>query len=114
MPIQKWSDRIWIVRLTDEPMLSEDLISARDEADGADPVPHIAVDFSAVSRVNSSNLSQLLRLRKLAIDRGTRLKLAVITDTVWIVFLTTGLDKVFEFAEDLPTALAALQIDGGA
>ena len=111
MPIQRWSDRIWIVRLTDEPALSDDLVNARDEAHRADPTPDVAVDFSSVRHLSSSNLSQLLRLRKIAIDRGTRLKLAAIPDNVWVVFLTTGLDKVFEFAEDLPTALAALQID---
>jgi hypothetical protein len=29
---------------------------------------------------------------------------------VWSAFLVTGLDKVFEFADSVPTALAALQI----
>ncbi len=113
MPIQKWSDRIWIVRLADEPALSDELVNTLDESNRVDPGPHIAVDFSSVRRVNSSNLSQLLRLRKVVIDSGARLKLAAIHDTIWVVFMTTGLDKVFEFAEDLPTALAALQIDGG-
>ena len=111
MPIQKWSDRIWIVSLTDGPALSDDLTNALDEAQRAETPPGIAVDFVSVGQVSSSNLSQLLRLRKVVSDSGTRLKLATIPDTVWVVFMTTGLDKVFEFAEDLPTALASLQID---
>ena len=56
-------------------------------------------------------LSQLLRLRKAAIDGNAKLLLASIPDSVWAVFLTTGLDKVFEFARDVATALASLQID---
>jgi len=110
MPIQHWSDNIWIVTLTDEPMLSEDLINAHDELERAETKPDLALDFSGVKQVNSSNLSQLLRLRKTMIDHGGRLKLASLSDRLWVVFLTTGLDKVFEFAEDLPTALASLQL----
>lgn len=111
MPIQRWSDRIWVVTLADEPALSEDLINAKDEADRADACPDIVLDFSALTQLNSSNLSQLLRLRKLAIDHSTKLRLAALPDPVWVVFLTTGLDKVFEFAGDVPSALAALQIE---
>lgn len=111
MSIQPWSERIWVITLGDEPALSEDLMNARDEALRADTMPEMVLDFSSVQCVTSSNLSQLLRLRKVATDGGTRLKLATICDTVWITFLTTGLDKIFEFAEDVPTALAAIQID---
>ena len=111
MPIQPWSERIWVVRLADEPALSEDLIAAHDQAARVDPMPQLVIDFSAVRQVNSSNLSQLLKLRKATIDRGSRLKLAAMTDSAWVAFLTTGLDKVFEFAEDVPSALASIQID---
>ncbi len=110
MPIQPWSDRIWLVTLSNEPALSEDLIAARDRALRADPCPDVVLDFSAVTMVTSSNLSQLLRLRKVAVDSDTRLKLAALPNGVWATFLTTGLDKLFEFAEDVPTALAALQM----
>ena len=64
-----------------------------------------------VTHLNSSNLSQLLRLRKDVIDREARLRLAGPPDHVWAVFLATGLDKVFDFATDTSTALAELQID---
>jgi anti-anti-sigma regulatory factor len=110
MPIQHWSENIWVVKLANEPALSDDLTLTRDEVQRADPAPDLAIDFAAVSRMSSSNLSELLRLRKTMIDRDGRIKLASIPDNIWVVFLTTGLDKVFEFAEDVPTALAALQI----
>ena len=111
MPIQKWSELIWVVQLGDEPALSEDLTALLHEARQAQPPPHAVINLAAVTQLNSSNLSQLLRLRKQAIDQDTKLKLAMVVDSVWVVFMTTGLDKVFEFVPDVPTALAGLQLD---
>ena len=110
MPIQQWSDDIWLVQLGNEPALSEELVQAKDQAGRATQTPHMVIDFANVSHVNSSNLSQLLRLRKLATDRETRLCLAGLNDTIWAVFMTTGLDKVFTFAPDVMTALASMQM----
>ncbi len=111
MPIQQWSDRIWIASLSNEPALSEDLLGLTERAQRADQTPDMALDLSGVTQINSSNLSQLLRLRKLAVDNNVKLILAGPSDGIWAVFLTTGLDKVFNFAEDLSTALAGLQIN---
>lgn len=111
MPIQVWSDRIWVLTLADEPALSEDLVTATDLAERAEVPPEVVIDFSAVTRVGSVNLSQLLTLRKISVERGVRMKIAGLADAVWVAFLTTGLDKVFDFMPDVPSALAALQID---
>jgi len=111
MPIQHWSEKIWVVQLGDEPALSEDLIQVKDEAAQALKPPHFVLDLSAVSYLNSTNLSQILRLRKFAIDHQVKLVLARPNDSIWAVFLTTGLDKVLEFASDVSTALAGMQID---
>jgi len=110
MPIQQWSDKIWVVQLADEPALSEELSNVRVQAEQADPTPHLVLDLSPVQAVNSSNLAELLRIRKLAIDRDVQMRLAAPTDAVWAVMLTTGLDKVFQFAEGVPSALAAIQM----
>lgn len=111
MPLQRWSDQIWVVQLATDPAFSDELDSLREQAAGAQPQPDIVLDFSEVTHLNSSNLSQLLRLRKDVIDREARLRLAGPPDHVWAVFLATGLDKVFDFATDTSTALAELQID---
>ena len=111
MPVEKWSDHIWIVKLSDEPALSDDLSALLHEAGQAETYPNHVVDFSGITTVSSSNLSQLLRLRKQAIDHDTKMRLVAIPDQVWVVFLTTGLDKVFDFAPDVTTALASLQLD---
>ena len=85
-------------------------MSLRERVGQADPTPDMVLDFSEVNHLNSSNLSQLLRVRKLAVDRGVRLLLVAPPDSVWAVFLTTGLDKLFEFVVDVSTALAGLQV----
>ncbi len=110
MSVQRWSDHVYLAQLADEPALSEDLLALRDDAAARKPTPHMVLDFTGVRHLNSSNLSQLLRLRKVAVDGEARLILAGLPDGVWAVFLTTGLDKVFDFAQDLPTALALTQL----
>lgn len=110
MPIQRWSDDIWVGQLTEEPGFSEDMRNLHDQLERCDPTPNVVIDLSGVRMVNSSNLAQLLRVRKLAIDREIHLRLAGPNDAIWAALLTTGLDKVFEFAEDVPSALAAIQM----
>lgn len=106
-----WSDDIAIAELSDEPGLSEELaaIDAR-VADSARP-PHVVLNFSQVSYVNSSNLGQLLKLRMNLNTKKRQLRLCSVSDDVWSVFMTTGLDKVFRFAPDPMSALAGLQIE---
>ena len=110
MPIQQWSDKIWVVKLGDEPALSDDLRAVLDKASAAPRTPDIVLELSGLTHINSSNLSQILRIRKLAVDRDTRLRLAAPPNAIWAMFLTTGLDKVLEFTPDVSTALAGLQM----
>ena len=110
MPVQKWSDTIWVAQLAGDPGWSEDLddLIRRCGGGGVD----LILDLSGVDKINSSHLSRLLRLRKELTDRGRRLRLTSPNDRVWSVFLTTGVDALFEFREDTSTALAELQLGG--
>jgi anti-anti-sigma factor len=108
MPIEKWSDRIVIVHLSADPHLGEDLQSAFDLVEQK-PVD-VVVDFGGVRYLNSSHLARLLKLRKAMVTAEKRLVLSAVDTQVWGAFLVTGLDKVFEFADAVPTALAAVQI----
>lgn len=107
-----WSDNIVVIDLADEPALSDELagIIQRVSEDGA-PVPHVVLNFGGVSYVTSSNLAQLLRLKKRLTECKRSLRLCAVSDEVWSVMMVTGLDKVFRFAPDPLTALAGLQLE---
>ncbi len=109
MAIQKWSDEITIVELSDDPQFTEDLDSLMDSVESN--ATDVVLNLAAVGFINSSNVAKLLRVRKvmLAVDR--RLVLCDVNAQVWGIFLVTGLDKIFEFTSDVAIALASLQID---
>ncbi len=111
MPLQQWSDSILIAELNDEPMFSEEFESLMRRLEGSDnATPDVIVDLKRVTYLNSSNIAQLLKLRKKLEIAERRLRVCSIGDTVWSVMLITGLDKLFAFMDDVSTSLASLQI----
>ncbi len=112
MPLQEWSESTLIAEMNDEPSFSDDfetLIGRLESAENG--TPDVIVNMLGVSRLNSSNLSQLLRLRKTLISRDRRLRICSVDAAVWSVFMVTGLDKLFDFTDDVATSLASLQIE---
>jgi len=110
MPVEPWSETVWIAHVSDDPGFTEDISALLERSEQDDFARDMVIDLSGMQHINSSNLSLLLRVRKAAIDRDARLKLAAPADPIWAVFASTGLEKVFDFAEDVPSALAGLQI----
>jgi anti-sigma B factor antagonist len=108
MPVENWSEEVAVVHLCDEPQFTEDM-QALDKS-LAQRGRNVLLDLSAVHYVNSSNLARLLRLRKQVMAGKGRLVFCAVTTQVWGAFLITGLDKIFEFCDDVPTGLAALQL----
>ncbi|MCJ7543787.1 MAG: STAS domain-containing protein [Phycisphaerae bacterium] len=108
MAIQKWSDSITVVDLIDDPQFTDEL-SALAESVQAKPTD-VVLNFSAVGFINSSNLSRLLRLRKHLSAHERRMVLCGVNAHVGGVFQVTGLDKIFQFTQDMATALAGLQL----
>lgn len=108
MAIQDWSDDIIVVDLADDPQFTDE-ISALMEKVEAEP-KNIVMNFGAVGFVNSSNIAKLLRLRKTMISTERKLVLCDVNTQVWGVLLVTGLDKIFDYTNDVSTALAMLQI----
>jgi anti-anti-sigma factor len=112
MPINEWSESIIIAEMNDEPTFGDDMESLHRWLEQAgDGLPDVIVDLQAVSYLNSSNIAQLLRLRKKIASANRRLRLCSVGDPVWSVLLITGLDKIFKFTDDTATALASLQIE---
>ena len=107
-----WSDDIVVVDLADDPQLSDELTAIIDRVAGAETaaVPHVVLNMALVGYIKSSNLAQLIKLRKLVNDVGRELVLCAVDDRVWSVMMVTGLDKLFEVAPDPMTALASIQL----
>ena len=110
MPIQNWSENILLVELQDDPNFSDDLNALLDQISGKSD-QDVVLDFSSVSFLNSSNIAKLLKLRKtVSVNNRRKLKLCGINTHVWGVFLVTGLDNVFEYADDVASGLASIQL----
>ncbi|HVT87878.1 MAG TPA: STAS domain-containing protein [Tepidisphaeraceae bacterium] len=107
MPIEKWSEKVNVLHLADDPQFTDDLaaLEAQVSAKPADAV----LDFSAVHFINSSNIARLLKYRKQMINSSRRVVLCAVPTQVWGTFMVTGLDKVFEFSDTVPAALVTLQ-----
>jgi len=109
MGIQNWSEEIILVDLPQEPEIGEELNTVtemvRDRGDC-----DVVIDFSRVDIVTSSSLSKLLKLRKLLVDCGHRLIFCSVAAATKGIFTVTGLDGIFEIADDKFVALAGLQM----
>lgn len=111
MAIQEWSDDILVAELGDDPQFTDELAALMEKLEAGGP-KHIVLNFAAVGFVNSSNIAQLLRLRKAMITSDKKLILCDVNTQVWGVLLVTGLDKIFEYTNDVSTALALVQLGG--
>jgi len=111
MPVEKWSDSIVVVHLGDDPQFSDDIEAVERLGPPACSAACSAVlDFAAVHFLNSSNLASLLRLRRHLGERQAKMIVCNIANPVWGTLLLTGLDKILQISENVPTALATLQV----
>ena len=110
MPIQQWSDQILVVELGDEPQFTDELNSLAEQLE-RDPPVDVVLNMQGVSFVNSSNIAKLLRVRKAVISVDRRVFLTGMSTQVWGILLVTGLDKIFDAADDTASALTSLQMN---
>jgi len=108
MAIQNWSDDIVLAELADDPQYTDETAALAERL--SEKPANVVVNLGAVTFLNSSNIARLLRLRKQITNAGRKLILCGVNDQVWGVFLVTGLDKIFQFSNDVSTALAAMQL----
>ncbi|MGI9012680.1 MAG: STAS domain-containing protein [Phycisphaerales bacterium] len=116
MPINVWSDEIYIVHLSDEPAFSEDMAAlkgtlAENGAENGTVVPDVIADLRDVSFLNSSNIAQLLAVRQALNTAGRNLRLCSLQHGVWSVLHVAGLGRVFHITDDVAMSLASLQLD---
>ena len=113
MAVEQWSDSVILANLQDDPAFTEDmnlLIEMVETRPGA----HCVLDLSEVNYMNSSNIAKMLKLRRaLAETPPSQLRICGITTSVWGIFLVTGLDKIFEFCDNVASGLASVQMMAG-
>ena len=111
MAIQNWSEDIVLVDLPCEPEMADELdtvtVAVRDRGNC-----DVVIDFAKVDIVTSSSISEMLKLRKLLGDCGHRLVFCSVAAATKGIFTVTGLDGIFELADDKFVALASLQMVG--
>jgi len=69
----------------------------------------LILNFSQVEILTSPNISCLIILRNLLLERGRRLILCNVTLPTKGIFLAAGLRKLFNFADDRAAAIVALR-----
>jgi anti-anti-sigma regulatory factor len=108
MPIEKWSDQVSVIHLADDPQFTDDITALERQA--LAPKSAAVLDFGAVGMINSSNIAQLLLLRKRMAGVNCRLVLCNLNTQLWGALLVTGLDQIFDFSDNVTTALPTLQM----
>jgi anti-anti-sigma factor len=104
LAIQDFSKDIVHVTLPEEPHIREELGTVMEMVHSKGDCD-VVVDFSYVDILTSSSISALLRLRKLLGDCGHQLVFYSVSGPTKSIFTATGLDGVFEFADDELIAL---------
>jgi len=110
MSLSEWSEEIIVANLQDEPELSDDLATLCERFEGVDNPPSVVLDFHDVGYINSTNIAQMLELRKCLTDAGAELRICAMQGRVQEVMIVTGLNRLFRYESDTTMALAALQI----
>lgn len=107
MGIQDWSEDTILVDLSAEPHMGMEILEVTkmaEERNGCD----VVIDFSAVDIITSSSLSKLLNLRKTLTEDDRKLILCSVAPATKGIFMVSGLDGFFEFADDKSDVLASL------
>ncbi len=111
MGIQHWSENIILVDLSKEPEMSDELetiaeiVYDREDCD-------VVIDFSDVDIITSSSLSKLLKLHKPITKSKHRLVLCSVAAPIKGILKVTGLDQIFEIADDRFIALVTMEMTG--
>lgn len=107
MGIQDWSENTILVDLPREPGMGDELQAVMEMVPDRSNC-RVLADFSGVDIITSSSLSKLLKLRKMLSDSGHKLVLCSVSAATKGIFMITGLDGNFEFADDKSEVLASL------
>ena len=109
MGIRNLSEDVMLVELPSEGLeitkelnTVNEIISEKCDCD-------VIIDFLKVEVLNSSNISNLLILRRMLQEHGHQLILCSVAMVTKCIFTVAGIDEIFIFADDKNSALADVQ-----
>ncbi len=108
MGIQNFSEDVLYVTLPKQPHLSNELERINEIA-GNSPAYDVVVDFSKVKILTSASVCNLMILKELLNGLEHQLVLCSVSAQVRNIFAVTGLEGLFEFANDKFGALESMQ-----
>jgi anti-anti-sigma factor len=109
MGIQTWSEDLIVVDLPRELEAHSSELQSVVDTLRCKSICDVVVNFSNTDIVGSLTFSRLLELRRVLRDSGRKLVLCSVAPAAKAVFTIALVDKLFDFAEDVPAALATLQ-----
>lgn len=108
MGIQNLSEDVIFVTLPKQPHMSHELESINEIASNSDG-HDVVIDFSKVKILTSASVCSLMILRQLQSGLERHLVLCSVSPEVRNIFTLTGLEGLFEFANDKFGALESMQ-----
>lgn len=108
MGIQNLSEDVLFVTLPNQPHMSHELESINEIAGNSDGCD-VVVDFSKVKILTSASVCSLMILRQLQSGLGRQLVLCSIPAQIRNIFALTGLEDIFDFADDKAGALESMK-----
>ena len=107
MTIEQCGNNVILVELPKEPETREEL-EKTVRTIYTNPVSDVLIDFSNIDILRSPTICGLLRLRRSILEANHRLVLCNISPLTMGIFEKTGLDAVFEFADNTTVAMESV------
>jgi anti-anti-sigma factor len=93
----------WVLDELNVNKISDELLGVADRPD----CHHLLVDFAGVTKLSSSMLARLLKLRRKMESKGEKLRLCGLDSQLRSVFATTKLDRLFDITDTEAGAIKA-------
>jgi anti-anti-sigma factor len=110
MGIKNLSKDVLLVQLPSKsPRIANELKVVNETVSKKKGKSDVIIDFSGVEIINSANISNLLILHNLLQNSGHQLFLCNVATVTKCIFVVAGLNELFNFVDDISTALDAVQ-----
>jgi anti-anti-sigma regulatory factor len=109
MGIEKLSENVLLVSLPKEPHLISDELVTVNKIVGDGYACDVIIDFSSVTLLTSESISSLIILEGLLKGLGHKIILYAVSPMIQQILERTGIQPLFEFADDRSAALQSVQ-----